>query len=284
MYFTANAVQLEITELLPEDVHAMDYLLTEQDNFRAALTWLLDASEGELLGKIVAALGRFWLVQSNYREGRSWCEHALAAQPAPAPADSAKILVSLGMFELFQDDNDNAELHLSQGVAACREHGETHIAVSGLIGLAGLAVARGDGSRSKQLLEESLEDVAAIHDTRLAIIMSGRVSINLAVAARAMGDGELAARHIEDALDRFKGEHFDIGTMLALGDLGDLARDRGDWSRALFLYREALTAGRTDQAKRIVIEVIESIAIVAVKSGQFERSAILLGATQGLRD
>lgn len=283
-YFTAYAVEHEFAELLPEHVQAMDRLVAEQDNVRSALTWLFESADGELFGRLVASLGRFWLAQSNYQEGRIWLERALVFQPAVASADSAKILVSLGMTELFQGANEDAEAHLSLGVTACREHGDAHGAVSALIGLAGLAVERGECDRSTQLLEDSRRDVAAIPDARLAGIMAGRVSINLAVAARAMGNGDVAARHIEDALDRFKAEHFDVGTMLALGDLGDLARDRGAWSQALALYKEALAVGRTDQAKRIVIEIIESVAIVAAHLGQWDRSAILLGAAEGLRD
>jgi predicted ATPase/DNA-binding CsgD family transcriptional regulator len=283
-YFTTYAVRHEIAELIPEHVHSMDQLNAEQDNLRSALMWLLESSDRALLGRLVAALGRFWLAQSNYQEGRTWFERALAFQPAVDPADAARILVALGMAELFQEENEAAEAHLAPGVTACREHGEAHGAALALIGLAGLAVARGDGERSRQLLGESLAAATAIPDARLAGILSGWVSINLAVVARTEGDGEAAERHIEDALGRFRAEQFHVGTMMALGDLGDLARDRGDWTRALALYKEALAAGRSDQAKRIVIEIIESVGIVSAHAGSMERSATLLGAAEGLRD
>jgi DNA-binding CsgD family transcriptional regulator len=147
-----------------------------------------------------------------------------------------------------------------------------------------LADVRGDGEQGERVLGEALEAATAIPDARLSGIMAGWVSINLAVVARSTGNGALAERHIEDALGRFRAEQSHVGTMMALGDLGDLARDRGDWPRALSLYHDALAAGRTDQAKRIVIEVIESVASVAAHSGQLERSATLLGAAEGLRD
>ena len=281
MYFTAYAARHEIVELVPEHVHAMDQLTAEQDNLRAALTWLLESSDRESFGKLVAALGQFWLAQSNYQEGKTWFERALAVRPAPV--DSASILVSLGMTEIFQEENAAAEAHLTRGATACLEQGDSHSAALALIGLAGLAVARGDSARSTRLLDESRKAATAIPDTRLSGIMSGWVSINLAVVARTTGDGESAERHIDDALERFKAEHFSVGTMMALGDLGDLARDRGEWARALSLYKKALTAGRTDQAKRIVIEIIESVAIVAAHLDHLERGATLLGAAEGLR-
>jgi non-specific serine/threonine protein kinase len=283
-YFIDYAVQHEIAELIPEHVHSMERLVVEQDNLRSALTWLHESSDRELFGKLVAALGGFWLAQSNYQEGRTWFERALAVQPIPASAASARILVSLGMTELFQEENETAEMHLARGLTACREHGEAHRAAQALIGLAGLAVARGDSERSTHVLDEALEAATAIPDARLAGTMSGWVSINRAVVARTMGNGESAERHIKDALGHFKAEQFPVGTMMALGDLGDLARDRGDWTQALSLYKEALVTGRTDQAKRIVVEVIEAVAIVAAHSGQLNRAATILGAAEGLRD
>jgi non-specific serine/threonine protein kinase len=284
MYFTSFAVRHEVTELVPEHVYSMDQLVAEQDNLRSALTWLKTSPDRELFGRLVAALGRFWLAQSNYQEGRIWFERALAAQSAPPSADSARILVSLGMTELFLEESEAAETHLSQGVAASREHGDAHNAALALIGLAGLVVMRGDSERSTQLLDEARQTVGAIPDARLAGIMSGWVSINLAVAARTARHGEVAERHIQEALTHFKAEQFFVGMMMALGDLGDLAQDRGDWTQALTLYKEALATGRADQAKRIVIEIIESVAIVGVQLGLLERSATLLGAAEGWRD
>ena len=283
-YFTTYAVRHEIVELIAEYVHSKDHLIAEHDNLRSALTWLMESSDWELFARLVAALGRFWLTQSNYREGRIWFERALAAQPAPASADSARILVFLGMAQILQEENEAAETHLVQGLAACREHGEAHSATWALIGLAGLAVDSGDGERSTQLLEQAGEAVAAIPDARLARVMSGWVLANLGVAARTSGLGQLAEERFEDALGRLKAEQVHVGTMMVLSDLADLARDRGEWTQALSLYKEALAVGRTDQAKRFVIEVIEAVAIVAAHSDQLDRSVTLLGAAAGLRD
>ncbi len=283
-YFTAFAAQHEIAELVPEHTHAMDQLNAEQDNLRYALTWLLESSDRARFVRLVATLGPFWLAQSSYQEGGTWLARALAMHPAPISADGATILVSLGMTEIFRGENEAAEAHLTQGAAACLAHGESHRAALALIGLAGLAVARGDSERSTQLLEESLAAATAIPDARLAGITEGWVSINHAVVARTRGDSESAERHVVEALDRFKAEHFQVGTMMALGDLGDLARDRGEWTRALSLYKEALAAGRTDQARRIVIEIVESVAIVAAHLGYLDRSATLFGAAERLRE
>jgi len=136
-YFTTYAVRHEFAELIPEHVDFMDRLIVEQDNLRSALTRLMESPDRELFGRLVATLGHFWLAQSNYQKGRTWFERALAVQPVPISADSARIPVSLGMTEIFQEENEAAETHLALGVTACREHGEAHSAAQALIGLDG---------------------------------------------------------------------------------------------------------------------------------------------------
>jgi DNA-binding CsgD family transcriptional regulator len=72
--------------------------------------------------------------------------------------------------------------------------------------------------------------------------------------------------------------------ILALGDLGNLARDQGDYARALEFYREALDLGRSHPGIRVVTEVVEAVGIMAAAVGQAERAARLLGAAKAQRD
>ena len=80
-------------------------------------------------------------------------------------------------------------------------------------------------------------------DRRLAGILAGRVSINLAVAPRAQGQYALAAEHLEEALRLEREAGYTEGMILALGDLGNLARDQGDYARALALLSRSAGIG-----------------------------------------
>jgi DNA-binding CsgD family transcriptional regulator len=71
--------------------------------------------------------------------------------------------------------------------------------------------------------------------------------------------------------------------ILALGDLGNLARDQADYARAMAFYREALELGRNHPGTRVVTEVIEAVGIAAA-AGEAERAARLLGAAEAQRD
>ncbi len=282
-YFVAFAERYELAELLPDGDQVLAVLEAEHANLRAALAWLEDTGEGEALLRLAAALGRFWTGRGYSHESRDWLERALAHDGAAA-ADRAKALVALGVIQIYQGANREAEYRLIEGLADCRALGAAVHEVLALIGLSGLAIMQGNLDRGGALLEEALAAAQSVPDRRLARILLGRVSINLAVAPRAQGQYALAAAHLEEALGLEREAGYSDGMILALGDLGNLARDQDDYARALALYHEALDLGRGHPGTRVVTEVVEAVGIVAAAVGQAERAARLLGAARAQRD
>jgi DNA-binding CsgD family transcriptional regulator len=199
-------------------------------------------------------------------------------------ADRAKALVALGLIQLYQGANREAEPCLNAGLSICRAVGDARHAALALIGLSAVAIEQGDLDRGDALLEEARVAAQDVADRRLAGILAGQVAINLAVAPRAKGQYALAAAHLEQALLLEREAGYSEGVILALGDLGTLARDQDDYARALALYREALDVGRGDPATREVIEIVEAVGIVAAAVGQAERAARLLSAAKAQRD
>ena len=72
--------------------------------------------------------------------------------------------------------------------------------------------------------------------------------------------------------------------ILALGDLGNLARDQDDYARALDVLPRSAGLGRSHPGTRVVTEVIEAVGIMAAAVGQAERAARLLSAAKAQRD
>jgi non-specific serine/threonine protein kinase len=284
-YFMAFAERYELAELLPvpDGDRARIMLEAEHANLRAALRWHeAGAGSGQLL-RLAASLGRFWTGLGYYQEGRDWLERALAHSDG-AEADRAKALVALGVIQIYQGANQEAETRLTEGLAECRALGDALHAALALIGLGALAIMQGDHGRGTALLEEALAAAQDVVDLRLAAILAGRVSINLAVAPRAIGQYALATAHLEEALRLEREAGYTEGMILALGDLGNLARDQDDYTRALALYREALQLGRSHPGTRVVTEVIEAVGTMAAAVGQAERAARLLSAAQAQRE
>jgi DNA-binding CsgD family transcriptional regulator/tetratricopeptide (TPR) repeat protein len=282
-YFMAFAERYELAELLPDGDRVLDLLEAEHANLRAALAWLEDSDERGALLRLAAALGRFWTGRGYSHESRDWLERALALEGA-AEADRAKALVALGVIQIYQGANREAESRLIEGLAGCRALGNAHHAVLALIGLSGLAIMQENFDRGAALLQEALAAVQGVADRRLAGILAGRVSINLAVGPRAQGQYALATAHLEEALRLQREAGYSDGMILALGDLGNLARDQDDYARAQQFYRDALDLGRGHPGTRVVTEVVEAVGIMAAAVGQAERAARLLGAARAQRD
>ena len=76
---------------------------------------------------------------------------------------------------------------------------------------------QGNLDRGAALLEEASPAAGAVADRRLAGILAGRISINLAVAPRAQGQYALAAAHLEEALRLEREAGYTDGMILALG-------------------------------------------------------------------
>lgn len=284
MSFIQFAERYELADLLPSTAHAIERLVSERANLDAALTWLDTTHDSGGLLRLISALGNFWNATADYREATSWYERILAKNAPDSDPLRAKIQVNLGMTRLLQGDLAGAEPVFASGLATCRAAGESYYAALALLGLANAAVLQGDHELGANYLHAGRETAEAIPDQRLAEITQGMMSLNLAVVSRARGDLDLAGEQIADMLRRARAADYLQGTLIALIDLGDLARDREDWEQALSHYREALKLGIDRPIKRATIETIEAVAIVAFRLGQADRSTLLAGAAEALRE
>ena len=282
VYFLALAERNEFADLFPEGDQVLSRLEAEHANLRAALGWFEEAGEAGMLLRLAAAVGRFWAAFGHYQEGHDWLERALSHHGAAV--DRAKALVALGYIKLYLGMDREAEPNLTEGLAGCRDQGNTLNVARALIGLGALATLEGDFGRGGALLEDCLAAAQTVADRRQAGIVEGWALINLAVIARALGDHGLAGDHLAGAYRRLRDAGDIAGTIMALGDLGDLAREQGDHARALELYREALGLGRERTSTSGVTYAVEGVGMVAVAVGRSERGARLLGAAEALRE
>jgi non-specific serine/threonine protein kinase len=248
------------------------------------LTWLEEAGDSGPFQRLAAALGRFWTVSARYDDGRFWLERALGQGNDTGTADRAAALVHLGIIEIYQEAYRGAEAHLTAGLACCQDVGDALHQTQALIGLGALASLQGNPGRGSAFIEEALVAAQSVADQRLAAIMAGAVSINLGGVAWLQGDRSLAVHRLNEGLRRMRSAGHTVGIMQAVGDLGDLARGRGEYAEALGFYHEVLDLGRKHPRTRQVVDAIEGVAVVTVVLGRVERGARMLGATEAFRD
>ena len=93
-------------------IRSLALLEAEHANLRAALAWLEDTDERGALLRLAAPWAAW--TGRGYSQSRDWLERALAHDGAAA-ADRAKALVALGVIQIYQGANQEAETRLIEG-------------------------------------------------------------------------------------------------------------------------------------------------------------------------
>ncbi len=107
---------------------------------------------------------------------------------------------------------------------------------------------------------------------------------NLGVAAHGRGDFALARARHERSLASCRPHGYVLGIIRSLRDLGDVARDQGDYAGSVAFYRECLALLGERGDLRVVVDALEGAALAAAAWHQLDRSARLLGAAEVLRE
>jgi DNA-binding CsgD family transcriptional regulator len=107
---------------------------------------------------------------------------------------------------------------------------------------------------------------------------------NLADVALSRGDLARATRLAEEALALQRERGFTWGASHSLFTLAAIARHRGDTARATALCQESLDAAWAERDLRIIVQPLDSLAILAAEGDQPERAARLFGAAAHLHE
>jgi non-specific serine/threonine protein kinase len=284
LYFLGFAEQNQLADLLLGSDRVLTSLESDHANLQSALAWLEETGNSGLLVRLTIALGRFWHTQGHFREGLWWLERVLADDIATVRPERSAILLHLGIIDVYQGRNQEGRQHLTEGLAGGLDQRDAILAAGAFMALGNMALQVGDNEDAAAKFRESVTAAEAIPDERLVNIMVGRALGNLAVLDRLQGNHILATKRLEDALHRLRSSNDPVGTIVALGDLGDLARDQGNAVRALTFYRKALRLAGGNTATRTVTAIIEGVAAVIAAEGQPGVAARLLGAASGQRE
>ncbi|MBW3634679.1 MAG: tetratricopeptide repeat protein, partial [Chloroflexi bacterium] len=297
-YFLAFAESADDGLVRPEPAHGAwrDRLSVERDNLRAALGWLVDQGEAERSQRLAGALGHFWFMFSDFREGSESLERALilplpAAPGGPAPqhptasGPRALALRWAGLLTLYRLDVPGAVRHLDESLALFRSLDDTHGIARALVGLGLVGIHQGDYERALTLHEEALTLARTLGDALPGPAFLATVCLhNLGAAAYGHGDLARAAAYFEEALARVRDFGHSSLALVALAGLGNVTRDQGDDGRAAELYREGLERSLARGNKRIIAYTLAGLGSIAGVSGQMEQAARLFGAAEALHE
>jgi len=330
----------------------------EHDNFAMALTWTLDAEEGELFLRTAGALGYFWGQMGLWEEGRRWLLAGPTTDEAQ-PADlRAKALIQAVTVIVPEDPDRALEIaELAQELSQAAD--EKHLAALALHAMGYASILMFLADEAKSLLAESLAMFRSLGDRwgeALALgtmsnavdYMGGDSAAELSSQSRRifeeLGDGlgtaenlyigasianrqddprhavELAERafalyrqlgssigqgHSLHVLGRASAQlgqesharqslHEALRVLTEVGDarcsarvqyaLGSLDLDEDDLTGATERFREALVMSSRIDDKLNIAWALDGMGQIALASGDSESAAVLIAATEQLRD
>jgi predicted ATPase/DNA-binding SARP family transcriptional activator/DNA-binding CsgD family transcriptional regulator len=275
-FFVALAEEAEPWLRGPEQAAWFERLDAENDNLRAALSWLLEQGEGELALRLSGALGEFWHVRGHLEEGRRWLEATLArGDDAPA---RVKALLHAGWIAWEQVDYERSEALGEEALALAREQGDRAATARALYIQGAPTLYQLDFDRAAALFEEAARLQRGVGD----VAGLARTIQALGLTATARHDFMRAAELHEESLALAREAGDQIGIIVALGMGAFAYLGQGDHRRAWELLEEGLELSRSVGSKHGIAFHLHAAAALASTQGQPVRSARLWGAGQSL--
>jgi predicted ATPase/DNA-binding CsgD family transcriptional regulator len=249
----------------------------ERDNVRTALQWFLDRGQVEEAQRIVAAMAEYWAFRGDFREGRAWCERALALDGQATSVARMDALYGSALLASFVGDGAAA-------VAAADDMLRLATLTDETVSLARAHFARCIAARTAGDRARALEHgQAALALARQADAL-GWVgwSLVLLTGIPTFPAAEAAA---EEALSLFQAMGSEWGQVNALPGLATAAARRGDGARAARFVLQSL-ALRQEIGDRwgIVDDLVATAGLTAERNQLTEATQLLAAGLVGAGD
>jgi DNA-binding CsgD family transcriptional regulator/tetratricopeptide (TPR) repeat protein len=219
-------------------VGAVDRLLTEHDNLRAAMRWFSESNAVEQAVRLGGQLWGVWVFAGYLTEGRAQLRTLLALPSASrASSDWARLVYSHGIVESFLGDNPAARASFEQVATLQRALGDPLLATT-LGSLGQVAGVQEDYAAAGAWLEESL---ALARELDLQPVIAHAL-FRLGTIAHALGDFTLAQTQYAEGLAVARRVDDRIGVAWSLYGLGCLALDQDEYPAARAWLSQSLTS------------------------------------------
>lgn len=286
-YFLSLA-ERAVPELAGADqVHWLDLLDLEHENFRLALAWCQsdpESVEAEL--KIAAAFSRFWFIRGYFEEARMWLKDAMTrAGAGKRTSEWAKALRGAARLASTQGDYVSARSLYEESLTIFRELGDRGACAATLLSLANTAAGQGNVALARSHCEESLKIFRELGSSRG---IAGALS-SLALFLHNQGDDNRAQTMIEESLGIFRHLNQKDGIAYNLDLLGAVVAGQGDYLLARSLYQESLDLYRRMGNKPAIASVLLNQGSLALQQDELDKAnsvfneALVLGNQLGDR-
>jgi predicted ATPase/DNA-binding SARP family transcriptional activator len=244
-------------------------LESEHDNFRSALSWWLDHSEGEAGVQLAGALGYYWYQRSYWSEGSSWLEAVLARDHNPPGRPRTWALFWAAWLVSAQHEFEKGESLLLESYNLSQAISYRHIIAFSFYGRSWLEHWRGNYTQADQLIDSAyslFEELDDLEGMSLCLNSKGEI-------ARDMGDFPNAAALCEKSLVMSRKLGGPWGIVMGLIALSEISLYQGNTSLARVYAEEALQLNQALGNRRIYSLVLRILGKVAYQQGEFQAAA-----------
>jgi tetratricopeptide (TPR) repeat protein len=248
---------------------------TEQDNFRAALKYLIGAGDSAWALRLGLGLFQYWESRDHAGEGAEWLQAILEIPPQARTRERGIASMYLGALLAPRGDYDRAQGAVDESVAIHRELGDIAGEAAAVNARGVIERRRGHYAQARASFETAVERWRACGGAG-ATGLAGSLT-NLATVLNELGDHTGALACIDDVI-RIRPQVGDrAGLGFTLSSKADVLRDMGDLERAEAVCEEALLIFREEEYLHGVGRALSDLARIAVERGNPEAAHALYG-------
>jgi predicted ATPase/class 3 adenylate cyclase/DNA-binding CsgD family transcriptional regulator/tetratricopeptide (TPR) repeat protein len=278
LYYLALAEEAEPHLKGAQQVLWWKRLEREQENLRAALSWLIGQEEGELALRLSGALSWFWFVRGYWSEGWRWLEAALGLPQAQGrTARRAKALYGAGLLA-GRTGHPVARSLFEENLALARELGDKRGLAEALNGLAWGMFLQDDEIAVRRLEEEGLALAREVGDPWLL----ASILRNLGVYMSHYGDFKSGRLFMEESVTLFRELKDRQALSHTLSQLVTVMVFAGQATQAVALAEENLALARELDNGPDLIRALYWLAMTKLNQGDSERAVVLLDESLAL--
>lgn len=263
-------------EAMPKQFEAyqqlwLNWLETEHDNLRTALSWALESKRIETGLRLASALTYFWEIHSYVQEGLSWMERLLAAAGADV---SLEVHVNALVFATFQymllGNTHAATTCARKAVDLAEAAGDAGSPVLSFAmdGLASAAKTAGDYQTAFDITEKNILNYRQAGPSfylGMSLLAQGENAIQI-------GNYEIARMRLDESLALARQDGDAFRTAHSLNTLGDLARLEGNYAGAASFYQSGAALLKDLGAQRDLASLLSNLGYARLHLGDVDQA------------
>ncbi|GAA2129524.1 BTAD domain-containing putative transcriptional regulator [Actinomadura napierensis] len=276
--FVALAEEAEPHLYRAEQLDWLRRLTAEHDNVSAALRWTISAGDAATALRFCAALGWYWFLQGELRDGADHLEEILALPGVPDDGTTALALALGAMASLDnQLDGDRVLgwLTRARGLCAGRDPAAVHPVLRLMLTSFEMYTVGWDDTTAIGV--DGLLDDPDPWVRGLAYFIRGQIAHNFGWVGRVQDDCDRALAAFREAGDRW-------GLSFTLAAQAEIAGRDGDHRRSAVLYEESLRlnaelGGGTAALVHVNMKLANALDLIGERA---RGEALLLAAVEGV--